>query len=226
MIQESDVQQGVVTIMERIETENQQLSAQELKLDGSNKVSFPGYPYLFEALNEKILVSIDIFKSGYECKACMGKKRIKYECSCTKGPDPRVGFRFNVDQLNAIQESLGEGVADARKEQPCPECGGDPASVRRDEPCDVCKGRGALLVLPDSSKNLPTTGVVVSMGKKAQSEADFKIGDRVLFGPYSGSMIPTKAGLMFKQLDWNNVWCKIEGADEMASFDFIIQDSN
>jgi co-chaperonin GroES (HSP10) len=112
---------------------------------------------------------------------------------------------------------------------------GDYVSQRVDKVCNACEGRGALLILPETSKNLPTTGVVVSMGEATTPEArrilhkvplNYTIGDRILFGPYAGNMIPTKAGLLFKILDADNAWCKIEGAEDMAQFDFILQDDN
>jgi hypothetical protein len=165
--------------MERADSKAKEISAQELILDDSNEVSFPGYPYTFEALHEKILVSIDIFKTGYECRTCKGK---------------------------------GELEAKEGRE-----------AVKT--PCPTCNGRGATLFIPENSKNLPTTGVVVSMGKVAQEKADYKIGDRILFGAYAGTMIPTKAGLMFKYMDWYLAVTKIRGAEDMAAFDFILQEN-
>jgi hypothetical protein len=150
----------------------------ELKLDSSNKVAFPGFPYTFEAVNEQILISIDIFKSGYECKTCNGKRKIE------------------VKQ------------------------GREAAEIK----CPDCNGLGAKIILLPDSKKLMQTGVVVSMGTKAKELAEFKIGDRVLFGVHAGSMIPTKAGLMFKRMDWYQVWLKIEGAGELDAFDFIIEE--
>ena len=213
---------GAAAILERQAAERQSRKSTELKLDGSNKVTFPGFPYEFEALEERILVVIDVFKSGYECSACV-KGHVKYQCSCTQGPDARPGFKFNLDQLNAIQESLGEAVADARKDQLCPVCNGDPVSVERDESCTACKGTGIILELPDDSKNLPTTGVVVSMGHEAQAHAQYGLGDRILFGPHAGGMIPTKAAIMLRYMDWQQAICRIGGADDQNAFDFIMQ---
>jgi co-chaperonin GroES (HSP10) len=215
---------GIVESLERIDKEREDISAQEIKLDGSNKVSFPGYPYIFEALHEKILVSIDIFKSGYECKVCKGKKRIKVECECAISG--HAGKKYSFDAIDSIRREMGDIVANARLEMACPECLGNYKSKERDEECSECHGRGALIVLPETSKSLPTTGMVVSMGKVARNNAEYKVGDRVLFGPYAGSMIPTKTGLMFKSIDWNQIWCKIEGADDLGAFDFIIQEDN
>jgi hypothetical protein len=53
---------------------------------------------------------------------------------------------------------------------------------------------------------------------------NFDIGDRILFGPYAGNMIPTKAGTVFKILDWNQAWCRIDGAEDLGAFDFITLD--
>jgi hypothetical protein len=212
---------GVAQIMQRMEVEQRATSAQEIVLDKSNKVSFPGYPYVFEALGEKILISIDVFKSGYECKLCKGTGRIKRQCECVTCGHP--GKKYSSEQIADIRIDLGDSVADARALMNCPECDGEPSVNESNAICEACKGHGALILLPDASKNLPTTGVVVSMGKEARAKADFGIGDRILFGPYAGNMIPTKAGLMFKYMDWNLGSIKIEGADDMAAFDFILQ---
>lgn len=207
---------------ELIEESSQKDAPQTIKLDKTNKVSFPGFPYKFEALHEKILVSIDIFKSGYECKVCHGKKTLMYECSCVRKGRP--GFRYSEDELQEIaKSSLGYEVSEARRSMVCPECKNDPASQEREEKCEACKGLGALLVLPQTSQNLPTTGVVVSMGREAIQKASYTIGDRVLFSPHAGTMIPTKAGLMFKYMDWYQVGLKVEGADDLGAFDFIMQ---
>lgn len=210
----------VAQAMERRDKELRAASAQEIKLDNTNKVSFPGFPYTFEALGEKILISIDVFKSGYECKVCGGTGRLKHECECVTCGHP--GKKYSTEQIEDIRKDLGDSVADARAVMVCPECGGEPASAARDEECAACHGRGAMLVLPEASKNLPTTGVVVSMGNIAKERASFTIGDRILFGAYAGQMIPTKVGLMFKYMDWNLGALKIEGAEAMAAFDFIL----
>jgi hypothetical protein len=132
-------------------------------------------------------------------------------------------MRYSAEELAEIKTSLGESVAEAREKMWCPSCGGNPKSKEHWDICEACKGRGALLELPDSSKNLPTTGVVVSMGPVARERCNYKVGDRILFGPYAGTMIPTKVGLMFKVMDWNQAWCRIEGGEDMGAFDFVLQ---
>jgi len=212
---------GIKQLNERIEKENERKSTTEIVLDSSNKVQFPGFPYSFEALGEKILVSIDIFKSGYECKECKGKRTIKYLCPCEA--NDHAGLKYSEEDLKTITATIGEDVALARQNLVCPECNGNYAEKRSEVMCPECKGMGALLVIPDISKNLPTTGIVVSIGKDCKN-LDYKIGDRILFGPYAGSMIPTKAGLMFKILDASQAWAKIEGGEELSAFEFILHE--
>ena len=211
--------EGAKQLLERQAAERVSRNPQQITLDDSNVIEFPGFPYTFEALHERILVALDIFKSGYECKDCvMGK--IVYQCSCVREAHP--GKKFSIEQLEAIAEALSQNIADERASMPCPECGGDPKSVERDETCDKCKGSGVLLELPDDTKNLPTTGVVVSMGPKAEQEAGFKVGDRILFTPHSGGGIPTKSGILLKYMDWRAGICKIGGASDLNAFDFIL----
>ena len=81
---------------------------------------------------------------------------------------------------------------------------------------------GGVLWIPRKDKELPCTGVVVSMGSIAREKASFKVGDRILFSQHAGSMIPNKAGLPFKYMDWYAGAIKIEGADEISAFDFIL----
>jgi co-chaperonin GroES (HSP10) len=229
----TEEQRRSLQALERVETEKEDLRATSLKLDGTNKVSFPGFPYVFEGLGEKIIVSIDVFKSGYECKACKGLKKIETHCRC-EDEGGRPGYRYSNTDLDALMDSgLDQSIISARQQMACSQCLGDYPSFRLTRICSVCKGIGATLILPETSKNLPTTGVVVSMGQACSNEwraaqnkppLGFAIGDRILFGPYAGNMVPTKAGILFKIMDADHAWCRIEGAEDMAQFDFILQD--
>jgi chaperonin GroES len=56
------------------------------------------------------------------------------------------------------------------------------------------------IVLPDTAKEKPQEGKVIAVGKGKVSDAghlqplEVKVGDRVLYGKYSGSEITTKDG--------------------------------
>lgn len=174
-------------------------NAQEIVLDGSNSVSFPGFPFTFTALGEKILVTLDQFKSGYECKTCKGAGKV-------------------------TSKVTGNLVV-------CSDCDGK----------SVKEGG---LIIPDTAKMLANSGVVVSMGDKAMKDTrhvyynkwyerfmfwkakkytyDFRLGDRVLFSAHAGSLIPTRAGIAFKYMDYYQPIAKVDGAEDLASFDFIV----
>jgi len=152
--------------------------AQEIILDGSNTVTFPGYKYAFTAIGEKILISLDQFKSGYECKSCKGTGRISSQFTS----NPVV----------------------------CPTCEGK----------SVKEGG---IIIPDTAKMLANSGVVVSMGVLARERcSEYKLGDRVLFSTHAGNFIPTRAGVAFKYMDWFQPIAKVDGAEDLAAFDFII----
>jgi hypothetical protein len=172
------------TLLERVanDTKFETGSNEKIILDDSNVVQFPGFPYTFQAVGERILVSVDIPLTGYECKVCRGKKKIEIKGEFVVGRGREITF----------------------------------------EECPECHGVGGLIVLPSESKRLPTHGVVLSMGTIAQEKAEFKVGDRVLFGEHTGTMIPTAAGLMFKYLDYYGVALVIGGAADLAAFDFIL----
>ena len=56
------------------------------------------------------------------------------------------------------------------------------------------------IVLPDTAKEKPQEGKVVAVGKGKLSDEgkvqpmEVKVGDRILYGKYSGTEITTKAG--------------------------------
>ena len=66
------------------------------------------------------------------------------------------------------------------------------------------------IVLPDTAKEKPQEGKIVAVGKGKVLESgsvqapEVKVGDRVLYGKYSGTEITTKAGeelLIMKEED-------------------------
>ena len=64
--------------------------------------------------------------------------------------------------------------------------------VRRVEETETVRGG---IIIPDSAKEKPQEGEVISVGKGRSNEVgtvfplDVKVGDRVLFGKYSGNEI-------------------------------------
>lgn len=89
-----------------------------------------------EATEDKIIIQLDPFRSGYECKTCNG-----------------TGTQSVCSRCN--------GTGKDRFEQLCPVCNGQPF-ISKD--CPDCKGVGASIVVPESAKALPTSGRIVSAG--------------------------------------------------------------
>ena len=84
---------------------------------------------------------------------------------------------------------------------------GDRIVVKVLEAVEVTKGG---IVLPETAKEKPQEGKVVAVGKGKVLEngqvhpLEVKVGDRVLYGKYSGSEITTKEGeelLIMKEED-------------------------
>ena len=84
---------------------------------------------------------------------------------------------------------------------------GDRVVVKALEAQEVTKGG---IVLPDTAKEKPQEGKIVAVGKGKILESgqvqtpEVKVGDRVLYGKYSGTEITTKDGeelLIMKEED-------------------------
>ena len=206
-------------MLERAEKEERSRATTELKLDSTNKATFPGFPYSLEATQDRLLVVIDVFKSGLECKNCGGTGKTSFRCVC-EGHD-RPGYKYSRAVLASFQDQM---VSDARSMVKCSECQGDWESHHADMVCDACKGKGAILFIPDEAKKLPTTGVIVSVGPTVLDKKSYSLGKRVLFSPYSGHFIPTQAKVLLKVIDEAQVLLKVEGGEDLGSFEFILEE--
>jgi len=78
------------------------------------------------------------------------------------------------------------------------------------------------LYIPDSAKEKPQQGEVVAVGHGKKTEdgklipLDVKVGDRVLFGKYSGSDIPKAFGDDHIIMREDEILAVIEGAGKKA----------
>lgn len=125
-----------------------------------------------QAVEDKIIVLLDRFKTGYECKLCDGDGLGRLCATCRENP----GYdRFG---------------------QPCKTCFGKP-DVFLGGNCQYCKGKGSLVVIPESSKALPTSGIIVSVGPKCEYR---KVGQRVLFGAHIGYFLPFKGNVRLRTM--------------------------
>lgn len=109
------------------------------------------------AFDDRIIVVLDEFKSGYECTRCEGNN-VSNEVSHIPCEDCKSTGR--------------------RGEKKCSGCAGEGRVV-----CPECNGKGGVLIIPQEKENAPTTGIVVSIGEKA---VRLKRGDGVLFTSFTG----------------------------------------
>jgi co-chaperonin GroES (HSP10) len=160
-----------------------------VKFDGGNAVELVGLGIVLEATEDKIIVKLDDYKTGYECANCNETGKI--------------------------------------------------ASNKKDEDfieCPVCRGKGVTLVVPDSAKHLPTSGIILSVGPMTKNkireralvssafpinEIDYpenkiQLGQRVIFTAHVGTLIPFKGNIKLKVMREHEVLCIMYGADTGA----------
>jgi len=75
-----------------------------------------------------------------------------------------------------------------------------------------------IIVTPDNIKRRPTTGTILAIGPDV-SEV-FKVGDRVLFGMFSGTLVQFKQKPAYRVLGEDEILCTINAAAEDAYLDF------
>lgn len=199
----------------------------EILVDGQNVCEIQNLGISLMAVEDKIIVMFDEYKSGYECKDCKGTGKVHYLCDCELNGHPGYRNRFN---------------------EVCERCHGDYEKVRKEIQCKICKGFGNIIEIPQSAKTLPTTGVVVSMGpetpamKKTKEiilardnqepeehiknlyqdlkDIPIRLGARVIFGPHVGTMIPFKGNIKLKIMRVHEPLAVLFGSDTGAK-DFI-----
>lgn len=77
--------------------------------------------------------------------------------------------------------------------------------------CKSCEGKGALIVVPDTSQRRPTTGTIVSAGSDTQR---LSVGQAVMYSSYAGHTIDLdRAGhkIVLRILHEPEILCVIEG---------------
>ena len=94
----------------------------------------------------------------------------------------------------------------------------DRVLVRRLEEKETAKGG---IIIPDTAKEKPHEGEVIAVGagkmeKGHRSPLDVKVGDRILFGKYTGNDI-TSDGQEYLILREDEILAKVSGLTKTAS---------
>lgn len=166
---------------------------------GDNTVFVVAGKLALEAIENKILILIDKFRSGYECKDC-NETGIFVSCECERNGTPgRIVTRL------------------ADKE--CPYCNGNYAT-KKGNPCVACKGTGSTLVMPENARAIPTSGIIVSVGPLCTTR---KIAERVLFGAHTGYYLPFKGNAKIRCMREDEPLCLIHALDNNEQLGDFLQ---
>lgn len=142
-----------------------------------------------EATEDKILILIDKFRSGYECKDC-NETGTYISCQCERDKTPGRYINGRVDKA-------------------CPYCEGSELirnERRGRDRCSSCNGTGTTLKMPENTRGIPTSGIIVSVGPLCKSR---RVAERVLFGSHTGYFIPFKGNAKIRCMREDEPLCKI-----------------
>lgn len=170
---------------------------QKMEVDystGDNLVLVVAGKIALEAVEDKILILMDRFRSGYECSMCSGSGEGRRCIDCTNGVNSR-GFKCKVC----------EGEPDKWLGKTCPQC----------------KGRGSTIIIPDSAKALPTSGTIVSAGPSCTKR---KVGERVVFGAHVGFFLPFKGNVRLRMMREHEILCLLYIIDPIAKKEEVLGD--
>lgn len=129
------------------------------------------------AIGHRIIVLEDEFKSGYECRACGGTGHTENLCKYCNGT------------------RLWRGKPDHGA---CPDCEVGTSDGRKSlgyEICPSCKGTSGIIIVPDTAKRRPLTGLVLSVGSEVR---EFKVGTRVMYTNYTGTDFEILGGIKLR----------------------------
>lgn len=175
--------------LEPVTVDQDKLEALIPKLDVNvgheNFLELPELNVAFEGVSNKIVVLLDRYTSGYECPKCKGMTKVIRTTRCKCDP-----IDYDPEKHNPQGTRNRHGAA-------CEDCNGDYIAkrIREEIDCPVCKGKGGNIIIPDSAKSLPTTGVVLSCGPDVTR---IKLHRRIIATPYSGTYLPMKGNARIK----------------------------
>ena len=150
-----------------------------------------------EAIEDKILILIDKFKSGFECKDC-NETGSYVACECVRETGTQ-GVKKN-GKTCAFREACSRQMIGTT--------------------CNTCNGTGSTLVMPENARAIPTSGVIVSVGPDCKSR---KIGERVLFGAHTGYYLPFKGAAKIRCMREDEPLCKLLALDNNLTLGDFVQ---
>ena len=172
------------------------LNELETNTNVENVIFIVGGKLGLEAIGNKILILIDKFKSGYECKDC-NETGIYIACECTR----RGTFGLKESgKVCHYREACARQIVG--------------------ETCKTCNGTGSTLKIPETARAIPTSGVIVSVGPETTKR---KIGERVLFGAHTGYFLPFKGNAKIRCMREDEPLCIIYAVDTKEQLGEFLQ---
>lgn len=151
-------------------------------------------PFAIECLGDRVLVLEDRMKLGNECKTCEGIGWLNQPCKYCGGDYAKPGEggeEAHICRFCTIERGTF-GLKSNYGKATCPDC----------------KGKGALVVLPQTSEKRPTTGVVKSVGPDV---VNLKPGDRVMYALFGGTGIIFRQQEKIRVMHEHEVWARLHG---------------
>jgi hypothetical protein len=176
--------------------EDKPLNAIQTSTEVDNVIFIIGGKLGLEAIENKILILIDKFKSGYECKDC-NETGVYIACECTRRGT--FGLKESGKSCHYV-EACSRQVPG--------------------QTCKTCNGTGSTLKIPDTARAIPTSGVIVSVGPAVTKR---KIGERVLFGAHTGYFLPFKGNAKIRCMREDEPLCLIFALDTKEQLGEFLQ---
>jgi co-chaperonin GroES (HSP10) len=73
---------------------------------------------------------------------------------------------------------------------------------------------GGQILIPETAKRRPTTGTIMAVGEDIEPSR-FKVGDKVVYGLYSGTVLSFKGQPAFRVLNQDEILAIVEGEPEL-----------
>lgn len=176
----STYREGLSDLVGRADKEQRAKYSVDYSIDEEkNTVLVVGGKIALRAIEDKVIILLDKFKSGYECTMCSGSGEGRRCIDCVNGVNSR-GFKCKV-------------------------CDGD-TDRWIGKTCPQCNGRGSTIIIPDSAKALPTSGIIVSIGPDCKKR---RVGERVVFGAHVGFFLPFKGNVRLRMMREYEPLCEL-----------------
>jgi hypothetical protein len=188
-----------------------------IKLDKVNVISLEHLGVAFQAIEDKIIVLMDAFVTGYECKKCHTSGRIEstvVQGATTECPDCKgKGVTLVIPEIakslpsTAVVVSMGPDTPAMRSQK------------RLAETKEYIKDMIERDVEEDSNEYIDAQEDLRTYTEELKN-IPVQLGTRIVFNPHVGTLLPMKGNVQLKIMKVHEPLCIIFGND-VGSKNFI-----